>query len=221
VCLQVRQIERRWAMQEAEKYSGSRLLRSADAYESAVGFVDASRTGDWRLLHLNAPAAALLGKDLRCSGQPFAARASSQRCHATLQKTGPLVLSSLKSAVGAGTGCWVCCCQAEAASACLLVAWQAAFGSAVVCCISARQSLPLHVCWPLLICCGVVLHLLFNTAALRPPLPCAPPAAAGVNWQATYADLAKLSDGRHFSGFEGMALNSLLDINMNAAVGDT
>jgi hypothetical protein len=57
----VRQIERRWALQEAAKYSGSRLLRTADAYESAVGFVDASKTDDWRLLHLNTPAVEMLG----------------------------------------------------------------------------------------------------------------------------------------------------------------
>lgn len=64
--LQVRQIERRWALQEASKFSGSRLLRTADAYESAVGFLDASRTDDWRLLHLNAPAVELLGRLLHC-----------------------------------------------------------------------------------------------------------------------------------------------------------
>jgi hypothetical protein len=70
-CLsQVRQIERRWAMQEASKYDGSRLLRAADAYESAVGFVDASRSDDWRLLHLNTPAVELMGErtDLALTG---------------------------------------------------------------------------------------------------------------------------------------------------------
>lgn len=53
-------------MQEAVKHDGSRLLRTADAYESAVGFIDASRTDDWRLLHLNAPAVELLGE---CRGR--------------------------------------------------------------------------------------------------------------------------------------------------------
>lgn len=67
-CLQVRQIERRWAMQEAAKYDGSRLLRTADAYESAVGFVDASSADNWRLLHLNAPAVELLGERTTVSG---------------------------------------------------------------------------------------------------------------------------------------------------------
>jgi len=64
VLMQVRQIERRWALQEAAKYEGTRLLRTADAYESAVGFIDASRTDDWRVMHLNAPALELLGKHL-------------------------------------------------------------------------------------------------------------------------------------------------------------
>lgn len=41
---------------------------------------------------------------------------------------------------------------------------------------------------------------------------------AGVDWQATYDQLAKLSEGRHFSGFEGVPLAKLLDINMGQAV---
>lgn len=59
---QVRQIERRWALQEAAKYDGGRLLRTADAYTSAVGFVDASKLDDWRVLHLNTPAVDMLGQ---------------------------------------------------------------------------------------------------------------------------------------------------------------
>jgi len=43
----------------------------------------------------------------------------------------------------------------------------------------------------------------------------------GVDWHATYDDLAKLSDGRHFSGFEGLPLNKLLDMNMSQAVSHT
>lgn len=42
--------------------------------------------------------------------------------------------------------------------------------------------------------------------------------SAGVNWRATYEDLAKLSDGRHFTGFEGVPLNKLLELNMGQAV---
>lgn len=40
----------------------------------------------------------------------------------------------------------------------------------------------------------------------------------GVNWRATYEDLARLSEGRHFSGFNGVPLNKLLDISMGTAV---
>lgn len=42
--------------------------------------------------------------------------------------------------------------------------------------------------------------------------------AAGVDWRATYDDLAKLSEGRRFAGFDGVPLNMLLDINMGQAV---
>jgi hypothetical protein len=42
-----------------------------------------------------------------------------------------------------------------------------------------------------------------------------------VNWRATYEDLARLSEGRHFSGFDGVPLNKLLDISMGMAVRQT
>jgi hypothetical protein len=63
----VRQIERRWALQEAIKHDGSTLKRGADAYTTAVGFVDASKMGEWQLLHLNGPAVELLGARAVCA----------------------------------------------------------------------------------------------------------------------------------------------------------
>jgi hypothetical protein len=44
------------------------------------------------------------------------------------------------------------------------------------------------------------------------------PGSTGVDWRASYEDLAKLAEGRHFTGFEGVPLNKLLDINMSQAV---
>lgn len=44
------------------------------------------------------------------------------------------------------------------------------------------------------------------------------PCATGVDWRATYDDLAKLAEGRHFTGFEGVPLNKLLDVNMGQTV---
>eukprot|EP00775_Hariotina_reticulata_P004061 gene4061-4308_t len=65
--LLVRQIERRWALQQASKNEGSALLRNADAYESAVAFIDATDMNAWRVLHLNTPAKELLGADWKAS----------------------------------------------------------------------------------------------------------------------------------------------------------
>lgn len=155
VLLQVRQIERRWALQEAAKYEGSRLLRTADAYESAVGFIDASRTDDWRVMHLNAPAVELLGKPFSPCGF----------CHKLSSSSFWLLQPH----------CWVSGAVAVWVDGMSLVS-VLADGCSALC---------------------------FN---------------AGVDWRATYDDLAKLSDGRHFSGFEGLPLNKLLDINMSQAV---
>lgn len=41
---------------------GGVLMRAAEAYTSAVGFVDASDPGCWRMLHLNKAAIRLLGE---------------------------------------------------------------------------------------------------------------------------------------------------------------
>eukprot|EP00878_Enallax_costatus_P000875 GHUV01001002.1.p1 GENE.GHUV01001002.1~~GHUV01001002.1.p1 ORF type:complete len:587 (+),score=149.39 GHUV01001002.1:244-2004(+) len=59
--LLVRQIERRWVTQEAAKLQGSKLLRSVDCYDTAVGFIDSTDVTSWKVLHLNGPAIDLLG----------------------------------------------------------------------------------------------------------------------------------------------------------------
>lgn len=51
----------RWALQDAKRLQGTKLMRDADAYTSAVGFIDATNVNAWQLLHLNAPAIELLG----------------------------------------------------------------------------------------------------------------------------------------------------------------
>jgi hypothetical protein len=175
LCLQVRQIERRWALQEASKFSGSRLLRTADAYESAVGFVDASRTDDWRLLHLNAPAVELLGRLLHI--RPCASASSTTASSIKHSKQPCSQAQPCKSAAGAVAG-----------------------SVAAVGLTHTRR----HPSTCLSSCRAV------SCACLLPP--------AGVNWRATYEELAKLSEGRHFSGWEGVSLKQLLNIDMGQAV---
>lgn len=53
-------------MQDAKRLEGTKLMRDADAYTSAVGFIDATNVNAWRLLHLNAPAIELLGRFTLC-----------------------------------------------------------------------------------------------------------------------------------------------------------
>jgi hypothetical protein len=41
----------------------------------------------------------------------------------------------------------------------------------------------------------------------------------GANWKASYDELAKLDEGRHMQPFDGVPLNSLLEVDMSRAVG--
>lgn len=58
--LLVRQLERRWALEMAERQDGRRLMRSLTCYETAYLFVDVAGP-TWRVLHANQPAIDLLG----------------------------------------------------------------------------------------------------------------------------------------------------------------
>lgn len=49
------------AVQGAAKSQGSKLLRSVECYDTAVGFVDSTDVTSWKVLHLNGPAVDLLG----------------------------------------------------------------------------------------------------------------------------------------------------------------
>lgn len=53
-------------LQDVAKLQGSQLLRSADCYETAVGFISATDVTAWKVLHLNGPAIDLLGKECVC-----------------------------------------------------------------------------------------------------------------------------------------------------------
>ena len=56
----VRQLERKWAESEAVQ-SNVQLMRSLACYEEAFLFLDTSREGDWRVLHMNMAASTALG----------------------------------------------------------------------------------------------------------------------------------------------------------------
>ena len=56
----VRQLERKWAESEALQ-SNVQLMRSLACYEEAFLFLDTSREGDWRVLHMNMAASTALG----------------------------------------------------------------------------------------------------------------------------------------------------------------
>ena len=58
--LLVRQLEQKWAKSEAQ-HSSVQLMRSLACYDEAFIFLDTSRQGDWRVLHMNKAAAKLLG----------------------------------------------------------------------------------------------------------------------------------------------------------------
>ena len=58
--LLVRQLEQKWARSEAQ-HSSVQLMRSLACYDEAFMFLDISRQGDWRVLHMNKAAAKLLG----------------------------------------------------------------------------------------------------------------------------------------------------------------
>ena len=59
--LLVRQLEQKWAMSQARN-SSVQLMRSLACYDEAFLFLDTSRQGDWRVLHMNKAASKLLGK---------------------------------------------------------------------------------------------------------------------------------------------------------------
>lgn len=61
----VRQLEHKWAESEARQ-SNVQLMRSLACYEEAFLFLDTSRGGDWRVLHMNMAASKLLGECLSC-----------------------------------------------------------------------------------------------------------------------------------------------------------
>ena len=57
----VRQLEQKWAKSQA-RHSSVKLMRSLACYDEAFMFLDTSRQGDWRVLHMNKSASKLLGK---------------------------------------------------------------------------------------------------------------------------------------------------------------
>ena len=59
----VRQLEHKWAESEARQ-SSVQLMRSLACYEEAFLFLDTSREGDWRVLHMNLAASKLLGRHI-------------------------------------------------------------------------------------------------------------------------------------------------------------
>ena len=59
----VRQLEQKWAESEARQ-SSVQLMRSLACYEEAFLFLDTSREGDWRALHMNLAASKLLGRHI-------------------------------------------------------------------------------------------------------------------------------------------------------------
>ena len=59
----VRQLEHKWAESEARQ-SSVQLMRSLACYEEAFFFLDTSREGDWRVLHMNLAASKLLGRHI-------------------------------------------------------------------------------------------------------------------------------------------------------------
>ena len=59
--LVIRQLEQKWAESEARE-SNVQLMRSLACYNEAFLFLDTSREGDWRVLHMNKAAAQLLGE---------------------------------------------------------------------------------------------------------------------------------------------------------------
>lgn len=59
--LLVRQLEQKWAESDARQ-SNVQLMRSLACYDEAFMFLDTSREGDWRVLHMNKAAATLLGE---------------------------------------------------------------------------------------------------------------------------------------------------------------
>ena len=59
--LLVRQLEYKWAESEARQ-SNVQLMRSLACYEEAFLFLDTSKAGDWRVLHMNMAACKLLGE---------------------------------------------------------------------------------------------------------------------------------------------------------------
>ncbi|KAL3147321.1 hypothetical protein ABBQ32_002806 [Trebouxia sp. C0010 RCD-2024] len=75
--LLVRQLERKWAESEARQ-GHMQLMRSLACYDEAFLFLDTSRKGDWRVLHMNQAASKLLEcdwaplclPDLAAPGQP-------------------------------------------------------------------------------------------------------------------------------------------------------
>jgi hypothetical protein len=46
----------------------------------------------------------------------------------------------------------------------------------------------------------------------------APLFPAGIQWTASYDELAKLDEGRHMAAFEGLPLEQVLDVDMSLAV---
>ena len=59
--LLVRQLEYKWAESEARQ-SNVQLMRSLACYEEAFLFLDTSKAGDWRVLHMNMAACKVFGE---------------------------------------------------------------------------------------------------------------------------------------------------------------
>ena len=56
----VRQLEINWALSEATQCN-VQLMRSLACYTEAFLFLDTSKPGNWRVLHINKAAAGMLG----------------------------------------------------------------------------------------------------------------------------------------------------------------
>ncbi len=64
----VRQLERRWARELADRKEGTHLARSLECYDMAYMLVDAS-TPDWRVIYMNNASQDLLGECMQCCWQ--------------------------------------------------------------------------------------------------------------------------------------------------------
>lgn len=75
----VRQLEHKWAESEARQ-SSVQLMRSLACYEEAFLFLDTSRQGDWRVLHMNLAASKLLGRHILLTLTPCRQAGLPENC---------------------------------------------------------------------------------------------------------------------------------------------